>query len=70
MKIMRLRQVEETTGLKKTAIYARITEGRFPQPVNLDGKAVGWVESEIQDWLAERVAARPSKVSETPAAAA
>jgi len=32
-------------------------QGKFPKPVSLGGRAVGWVEEEIQSWLAERIAA-------------
>ena len=45
------------TGLSRSKIYVRLDEGRFPQPVSLGGRAVGWVESEVDEWMRERIAA-------------
>lgn len=56
-KFNRLPEVEETTGLKKSAIYALISKGEFPRPYKLSERAVGWKQSEIEDWMASREAA-------------
>lgn len=53
--ILRLPAVEAQVGLAKSTIYARVREGTFPRPVNLGGRAVGWTQSEISEWLASRV---------------
>lgn len=55
--ILRLPAVKARTGLSRSTIYLRVSEGTFPTPVSLGGRAVGWVEDEIQTWLAERIAA-------------
>ena len=55
--ILRLPAVKTRTGLSRSTIYLRVSQGTFPRPVHLGGRAVGWVESEIQSWLAERIAA-------------
>jgi prophage regulatory protein len=55
--ILRLPAVKIRTGLSRSTIYLRVSEGTFPKPVSLGGRAVGWVEAEIQSWLAERIAA-------------
>ena len=49
--ILRLPQVRARTGLSRSAIYLRISKGNFPKPVSLGGRAVGWVEAEVDDWL-------------------
>lgn len=49
--------VEKFTGLKRSAIYDGIAKGTFPRPVKLGPKAVGWRESAIREWLAERATA-------------
>lgn len=55
-KILRRRQVEARTGLSRSTIYARIAEGAFPRPIDLGGgRAVGWIDSEINEWLQERI---------------
>ncbi|MBM4298071.1 MAG: AlpA family transcriptional regulator [Deltaproteobacteria bacterium] len=53
--IQRLPEVKRATGLSRSTIYLRIAEGRFPKPVSLGGRAVGWLENEIQDWLQQRI---------------
>lgn len=52
---MRRKQVEARTGLSRSTIYARVANGTFPKPVNIGPRAVGWVESEITDWLNTQV---------------
>jgi prophage regulatory protein len=54
--VLRRKQVESRTGLSRSTIYARISEGSFPHPINLGGgRAVGWLESEINEWLQSRI---------------
>ncbi len=56
-KLLRLPQVKSTTGLSKSTIYARIAEGAFPKQIPLGPRLVVWVESDIQNWIAEQVSA-------------
>ncbi|WP_262459585.1 AlpA family transcriptional regulator [Alloalcanivorax balearicus] len=58
MKIMRLKEVMDTTGLKRSAIYKAISEGRFPKQVSLGARAAGWVADEIESWIMERIEER------------
>ncbi len=53
--ILRLPIVKQRTGLSRSTIYLRISEGQFPKPVSLGGRAVGWIESEINDWLEQQI---------------
>jgi len=53
--ILRLPAVKACTGLSRSTIYLRISEGRFPKAISLGGRAVGWLESEIQQWLEEKI---------------
>ena len=53
--ILRLPAVKARTGLSRSTIYLRISEGNFPKPISLGGRAVGWVESDIQDWLQQQI---------------
>jgi prophage regulatory protein len=55
--ILRLPAVKTSTGLSRSTIYLRVAEGTFPKPVSLGGRAVGWLEAEIQDWLRQRIEA-------------
>ncbi len=56
-RILRLPLVRERTGLSRSSIYLRISEGRFPKPISLGERAVGWLESEITEWLNRRIEA-------------
>jgi prophage regulatory protein len=56
-KLLRLPQVKSATGLSKSTIYARIAEGTFPKQVPIGPRLVVWVESDIQNWIAEQVSA-------------
>lgn len=59
---LRLPAVKARTGLSRSTIYLRITQGTFPKPVSLGARAVGWIEAEIDAWLAERIAASRAKI--------
>lgn len=54
-RILRKPQVIERTGLCGSSIDNRERSNDFPARVNLGGRAVGWVESEIEDWLLEKI---------------
>jgi prophage regulatory protein len=57
-RILRLKQVENRTGLKRSTIYNRISLGTFPKQISLGGygdRAIGWLESEINDWIQQRI---------------
>jgi prophage regulatory protein len=56
-RLLRLPQVKTATGLSKSSIYARIAEGTFPKQIPLGPRLVVWVESDIQNWIAEQVSA-------------
>ncbi len=52
---LRRRQVQTRTGLSRSTIYQYIKGGVFPKPVPLGPRAVGWLESEVSEWIAARV---------------
>ncbi len=62
-RVLRLREVEEVTGYRHTAIYRKISLGEFPKPIRLGPNAVGWLETEIDQWIDERVAARDAEAA-------
>ncbi|TQE99645.1 MAG: AlpA family transcriptional regulator [Spiribacter salinus] len=55
--ILRLPAVKARTGLSRSTIYLRVAEGSFPKPVSLGGRAVGWIEAEVNDWLKQQIEA-------------
>ena len=53
--ILRMPEVEGRTGYKRPTIYKFIKAGSFPKQVPLGLRAVGWVESEIDDWIQSKI---------------
>jgi len=55
-RILRMRQLAEKLSLSDSHIYALIQKNQFPKPFSLvhGGRAMGWYESEIDIWLAQR----------------
>ena len=62
--IVRLPTVKGRTGLSRSTIYLRVSQGTFPAPVSLGGRAVGWIESEVDAWIAARAADRDGRKPE------
>jgi prophage regulatory protein len=57
-RILRRDRVQSVTGLSRSTIYAEIKAGRFPKQVQLTGRrSVGWIESEVNDFISARIAA-------------
>jgi prophage regulatory protein len=56
-RLLRLPEVKATTGLSKSTIYSRITEGTFPKQISLGPRLVVWVEADIQNWISQQVSA-------------
>jgi predicted DNA-binding transcriptional regulator AlpA len=56
IRMLRIDQVLAVTGLSKTRVYVMQAQGNFPLRVQLSPRRVGWVEAEVQAWLAARIA--------------
>ena len=57
-KVLRKPEVFEKTGLSDATIWRREHSGDFPRRMSLGGKAVGWLESEIEEWIQKKAEAR------------
>lgn len=66
--MLRLPAVIARTGLSRSTIYQRMADGKFPKPVSLGSRAVGWVDSEIDDWITAQIesARRVLPINEAP----
>jgi prophage regulatory protein len=53
-KVIRRREVEARIGLACSTIYAMMADNRFPRPVKIGRRAVGWIEEDINQWIADR----------------
>lgn len=56
-RILRLPEVMERTGLGRSSIYLNISENTFPKQIGLGERSVGWLESEVNAWIAKRISA-------------
>ena len=68
--IIRRKQLEARTSLSRSTIYAKMRKNpkrpsdfdpTFPKPISMGAKAVGWIEAEVEAWLAARVAVSREK---------
>ena len=55
--IIRLRQAILKTGLSRSTIYTLIKLGDFPKQIKLSPRTMGFLESEIDEWIAGRIVA-------------
>jgi len=64
MKLIRIKEVMNRTGLARSTIYKYISEERFPQPTKLGPRTVAWVESEIENWINSLISQRDGEATE------
>lgn len=57
MKIINLQRVTDKTTLGRSTLYAYMKAGRFPASILLGDRHVGWIEEEVDTWVAARVTA-------------
>lgn len=53
-RFLRLGEVKDRTGLSRSTIYSWIKLGQFPASHSLGNRLVGWLESEVASWIADR----------------
>lgn len=58
IRILRRLEVQNRTGLARSTLYAFMASGRFPPSVRLGGRAVGWIEQEVEAWIEQRIEER------------
>jgi len=55
--ILRLPAVKQQTGLSRSTLYKLVNLGHFPKQIDLGGgRSVGWLESDVQNWIKQRIA--------------
>jgi len=58
MSFLKLHGVTAKTGLSRSHLYALAKAGQFPKPVKLSERSSAWVESEVNEWIEDRIAER------------
>jgi len=53
--LLKIQKVIELTTLSRSTIYRLVESGKFPRPVKLTTRTIGWVEEEVRDFLQEKI---------------
>lgn len=56
-RILKRKEVEQTTGLSGPTIYRLASKSQFPKPIKLGERSSGWLKSEVDTWIEERIQA-------------
>lgn len=64
-RILRMRDIRIKTGLSQSTLHDLVTRGVFPKPFTLipGGRAVGWLETSVDQWILQRSDAAESKLN-------
>lgn len=54
---LRIGVVLQRTGFSRSTLYAEIAKGNFPRQIPLGARSVGWIESEVEEWIHARIRA-------------
>lgn len=56
VRVLRMKELAHKISFQPSTIYGLIAEGKFPAPFKLvsGGRAAGWLETTIDDWIADR----------------
>lgn len=57
-RVLRMKGMPERCGLSRSALYQKIKEGSFPRGFALSARAVGWLESDVEDWILKQFGSR------------
>lgn len=62
MRVLKLKDVLSKTGLGKTSLYKLVSLSEFPKPISLGLRSVGWLESEVEAWIQEKIHVRDQQL--------
>lgn len=57
VQILRRPQVTARTGFPRSTLYLKISRNEFPRPIKIGARAVGWLESDVAEWIEARIEA-------------
>ena len=63
VRLIRRKEVQAKTGLGASSIYAMMKQGKFPKAITLSERRVAWLESDIDNWIAERIASHKTAIA-------
>lgn len=62
-RLIRRKEVQTKTSLGASSIYAMMKQGKFPKAVNISERRVAWIESDVDLWIAERIAGHKASIA-------
>ena len=63
VRLIRRKEVQAKTGLGASSIYAMMQQGTFPKAINISERRVAWIESEVDAWIANRIAQHKATIA-------
>lgn len=63
MKILPIAETADRIGICARQVYIEVSEGRFPKPVQVTARRVGWIDTEVDAWIAAKIVARDEQAS-------
>lgn len=55
--LIRLSEVQRRTGYSRAWIYRLMADKRFPTSIKIGSRAIAFIESEVDEWINERIEA-------------
>ena len=62
-RLIRRKEVQTKTGLCTSSIYALMKKGDFPQSLRISIRRVAWIESEVDQWISDRIASHKATIA-------
>ena len=53
-RLLRVAEVMDRCGFKRTTLHRLVKRDDFPKPVMLTNRAVAWLESDVEEWIESR----------------
>ena len=63
VRLIRRKEVQAKTGLGASSIYAMMQQGTFLKAVNISERRVAWIESDVDQWINERIASHKASIA-------
>ena len=54
MQVLRMPEVLSRIGLSRSTVWRLIKKEEFPKPIRLGGRAIGWIEDDVESWIQSR----------------
>jgi prophage regulatory protein len=61
--LIRLSEVQRRTGYSKAWLYRLMSEQRFPAAIKIGSRSIAFIESEIDEWIKQRIAESRGEVA-------